>query len=146
NETGVGNRIVAYLSLNQGVGNGSLSIYGYDVYRAQAQLEATAVGLAALPRGNLIGAGTQYEFRIGQRVRATPRVEFRYSLQAPDDTTTTLSKAGESWRFGADLRWSASRVFDVVLQGSGMTGSIVSNLETVGFDGWRAALHLELKP
>lgn len=146
NETGVGNRIVAYLSLNQGLGNGSLSIYGYDVYRAQAQLEATAVGLAALPRGNLIGAGTQYEFRLGQRLRATPRVEFRYSLQAPDDTTTALSKAGESWRFGADLRWSASRIFDVVLQGSGMTGSIVSNGEAIGFDGWRAALHLELKP
>jgi hypothetical protein len=146
NETGVGNRIVAYLSLNQGVGNGSLSVYGYDVYRAQAQLEATPVGLAALPRGNLVGAGAQYEFRLGQRVRATPRVEFRHSLQAPDDTTTALSKAGESWRFGADLRFSASRMFDIVLQGSGLTGSIVSNLESVGFTGWRAAVHVELKP
>ncbi len=145
-ETGVGNRIVGYASLNQGIGNGSLSIYGYDVYRAKAQLEATAVGLAALPRGNLIGAGTQYEFRIGQRVRATPRVEFRYSMQAPDDTTTTLSKAGESWRFGADVRYAASRVFDIVVQGSGVTGSIVSDLESIGFNGWRAALHFELKP
>jgi hypothetical protein len=37
-------------------------------------------------------------------------------------------------------------MFDIVLQGSGLTGSIVSNLESVGFTGWRAAVHVELKP
>jgi len=145
-ETGVGNRLVGYLSFNQGLGNGSLGLYGYDVYRATAQLEPTAVGLAALPRGNLLGAGAQYEFRLGQKVRATPRAEYRYSWQAPDDTTSTLSKAGDSWRFGLDLRFSVSRVIDVVAQGSGATGSLVQDAGSVGFDGWRGALHLELKP
>jgi hypothetical protein len=145
-ETGVGNRLVGYVSLNQGIGNGSLSLYGYDVYRAKAQLAPTAVGLAALPRGNLLGAGAQYEFRIGQKVRATPRAEYRYSWQAPDDTTGTLSKAGDSWRFELGLRYIVSRVFDVVLQGGGATGSLVQDAESIGFSGWRGALHLELKP
>ena len=111
-----------------------------------SQLAPTAVGLAALPRGNLLGAGAQYEFRIGQKVRATPRAEYRYSWQAPDDTTGTLSKAGDSWRFELGLRYIVSRVFDVVLQGGGATGSLVQDAESIGFSGWRGALHLELKP
>jgi hypothetical protein len=148
---GVGNRFIGYLSLEQGVGNAALSLYAFDVYRANPQIEQTAVGAALIPRGNLLGAGAQFVLRLNRTMTLTPRVEFRLSSQAPDTSGTGatddgLRLFGESLRFGADWRYTFDPQWSVVLQADGATGFIAPEVEHVGFWGGRAAIHVEWTP
>jgi hypothetical protein len=143
---GVGNRIIGYASLNQGLGAGTLTLYGFDVFRGTPFREETALGAPILPRGNLIATGARYEFRLGRSVTVGPRVEFRLSAQARDITQSKLLLSGESLRFGTDIRFTASRSFAVVLQGGGMSGFVKRADTKVGFRGFRLALHGELTP
>ena len=138
---------MGHLSLNQGMGNGALTVYAFDVFRGTPEV----VGASVLPRGNLLGAGARYELPFGARFRVVPRAEFRASSQATvgDDT---LRKAGTSWRFGADLQWDLSNPLRLVVQGDGVIGSLRPLTTTeplsplVGFGGWRGGLFLELRP
>ncbi len=145
--SGVGNRIMGHLSLNQGVGSGALTVYAFDVFRGTPEL----IGASVLPRGNLMGAGARYELPLGSRFRAVPRAEFRFSSQATADDDT-LRKAGNSWRFGADLQYDLGGPLRVVLQGDGVIGSLrpltmlEPSVQLIDFGGWRAGLFLELRP
>jgi hypothetical protein len=163
NANGVGNRFIGYLSLNQRIGSGSVTLYGYDVYRAD--LEYLGVG-AVLPQGNLIGVGMRYEARLGAKFHLTPSVEFRNSAQVltppngdPPPANAAIRKVGDSWRFGADIAYELSEAFSVVFRGSGFAGSLFRNvfdqsLNTPGavqivdnkLSGWRAGIHLEWTP
>ncbi len=146
-QNGVGTRFIGYVSVNHGIGNSSLTVYGFDVYRANAQLEATAVGAAVLPRGNLFVAGARFAMPLG-RGRATsviPKAEFRLSSAAPDQSGE-LRKSGQSLRVGADLRHRLSRQLELIFQGDGATGFVVQEGGHIGFNGFRAALHLEVTP
>jgi hypothetical protein len=142
--SGVGNRMMGHLSLNQGLGTGALTVYAFDVYRGSAEV----VGASVLPRGNLFGAGARYELPLGVRVTAIPRAELRLSDQATvaDDA---LTKAGSSWRFGADLQFDATGSLRIVAQGDGLIGSLrPADMagDLVDMSGWRAGLFLEWRP
>jgi hypothetical protein len=143
----VGNRIMGHLSLNQGLGNGALTVYAFDVFRGTPEL----VGATVLPRGNLFGAGARYELALGSRFLVVPRGEFRVSEQAAIDDDA-MRKAGQSWRLGADLQYSLSGPLRVILQGDGVIGSLrpitgaEPSGELPGFSGWRAGLFLEWRP
>jgi len=146
-QNGVGDRIVGYLSLNQGVGSSSLVLYGFDVYRTNPQLSSTALGAQSLPKGNLFAVGARWEFRMGRRGTLAPRAEFRSSVQAPvDDPTGSIKKAGLSLRSGADFRFQTNRKFAVVLQADGITG--LTRLQGVEYwlRGLRLGIHGELTP
>lgn len=146
-QNGVGNRWIGYLSLNQGFGRTSLVIYLFDVFRSEPQLTGTVVGAAFLPKGNLIAVGGRVDFPLGRSVVFTPRAEYRYSTQATGASGGgSLEKLGTSIRFGANIRFQTSRNTAVVLQGSGITGDVVQGSTEVGFDGYRASLHLEITP
>ena len=146
-QNGVGNRIVGYLSLNQGVGSSTLVLYGFNVFRSDPQIQATATGAAVLPRGNLTAAGMRWTFPLGPGMSVGPRAEFRNSHTANSETDTALRKAGHSIRAGVDLRKQVNQQFAVVLQAGGISGSLADpNRTMVGFQGFRVAVHTEIKP
>jgi hypothetical protein len=143
---GIGNRLIGYVSLEQGIGNSALSLYAFDVFRGSPQIELTAVGAAVLPRGNLIGAGAQFVWRLTRSMNLTPRFEFRISSQARSETDPTLRLFGESLRFGADWRYNVNRHWSLVLQADGAVGFIAPEVEHVNFTGGRGAIHIEWRP
>lgn len=143
---GVGNRFIGYLSVNQGIGPASITLYGFDVFRGDPQIEQTAVGAAVLPRGNLIALGGRLDISVGRATSVSPRGEYRLSTAAPDTATTALRRLGQSARVGLDLRHQVSRAMALVLQGDGMRGHVIQAGARVNVEGFRAALHLELTP
>jgi len=146
---GVGNRITGYIALNQGIGNASLTIYGIDVFRSDPQIEATAVGAAALPRGNLLASGLQIAIPVGASTTIMPKGEFRASWQAPDPSTQSIEKAGQTMRFGLKVEQRLSPQFALVVQGSGLTGSVYPVLgdpTSIDLSGYRFGAHLQVNP
>ena len=146
-QNGVGNRIVAYFSLNQGIRSSTLILYGFNVFRSNPQIEVTAIGAAVLPRGNLTAAGMRWTFPLGPSMSVGPRAEFRNSLTANSETDVALRKAGRSVRFGVDLRRQVNRQLAVVVQAGGITGFMMDASRTaVDFQGFRVAVHTEITP
>jgi hypothetical protein len=144
---GIGNRMIGYLALSQGVGaQHNLTLYGFTVYRANPQIEPSAVGSALLPRGMLIATGGRFNFGIGQNSALSPRAEYRISASAIDTTDTTLRRAGRSVRAGMDLRLGMSRTAVLILQGDAVLGSVVQAGTDIGLNGFRFGLQLELRP
>jgi hypothetical protein len=143
-QNGIGARVIGYLELAQGLGNTQLTLYGYDVYRGSPQLEATAVGQAFLPKGNLLVGGLRYAIPAG-RLEIAPRAEFRLT-QAAADTASALERSGDSFRFGLDLRHAVSRQCTIVLAGSGIVGNVVQAGSDIGLNGYRGSLQLSITP
>ena len=143
----VGNRFTGYLSVNQGIGQTSLILYGFDVYRADPQLETTAVGSAYLPPGNLLAAGLRWDIPVAGVWSLAPRAEFRNSHLAPlDDPDGPLQLAGRSLRAGADFGRRFGRSFSLALQADGITGFVVQEGARIGLNGFRVALHGQFIP
>jgi len=146
-QNGVGNRMVGYISFNQGIGSSTLILYGYDVFRSNPQIEATATGAAVLPRGNLATAGMRWTFPLAPGTTLGPQAEFRTSITANSDTDDALRKAGQSFRLGMDLRRQVNQQLAIVLQAGGILGNLADRARTdVGFNGYRFALHTEITP
>jgi hypothetical protein len=144
---GIGNRIISYLALSQGIGaRNNLTLYGFTVYRGGPQVEASALGAALLPRGMLIASGGRLNIGIGQNSALSPRAEYRVSASATDTTDTKLRHAGRSLRAGVDLRLGMGRAAVLVLQSDAVLGSVVQAGADVGLGGFRFGLQLELRP
>ncbi len=145
-QNGVGNRIIGYAALNQGLGPGTATIFVFDVFRGSPILEPGLVGAAILPRGNLIAFGGRYDWAVGLRTTISPRGEYRISTAAASDGSSKLLLAGQTFRFGVDLRHALTRALSVALQGSGITGFVVQSGAHVGVTGYRVSLHGEWRP
>lgn len=146
---GVGNRVAGYLALDQSVGNASLTVYLFDVFRGDPRLEATAVGTGLLPRSNLLASGARLAIPAGPTTTIVPRLEFRNSWAAGENSG--LRTAGRSFRFGADVRQSLHDHLALVVQGGGVVGFVGQLGDqqlggNVNLRGYRAALHLEVTP
>ena len=141
---GVGNRIIGYASVNQGLGSNSLTVYVFDVLRGNPQIEQTAVGAAILPKGNLIGAGAQLSVPLGFRTSVEPQIEYRYSAAAPDTVSTSLQRLGNSLRLGVDFRRPATERLALVLHADALTGSVRQSGSDIGITGFRASVRVEL--
>ncbi len=150
NETqnGIGNRLIGYVSFDQGLGNANLVLYAFDVFRMDPQREETAVGAALFPRGNLVAFGARLIMRPGRQTSLIPRMEFRESRSAPDADTKDLQLAGRSFRLGIDLQRTLSRRFTLVLQGSGVFGIVVppATGDRSKFRGARLAVQGQWRP
>jgi hypothetical protein len=147
-QAGVGNRIITYLSLNQAIGRAELTVYGFDVYRADPKRQA---GRPFLPKGNVIAGGARFGVPIGQNTVFTPRFEYRVASAAPADSATaandpSIKRVGSSLRFGLDVRQNISPQFALILQGGGVTGNVVAGTIDIGLSGFRGALFLEMRP
>ena len=143
---GIGDRFVGYLSLDQGISNSILNLYVFDVFRSNPQLEATAIGAAILPRGNLVGAGARFDWRLNRTMTLVPNFEFRLSSIARNPEETSLRLFGESFRIGTDWRYLFAARWSLVVQAEAAFGFLVQGGEHVGFNGPRAAVHMEWKP
>ncbi len=152
-QNGVGSRFIGYLSVHHGIGSHSITVYGFDVFRSGPRIEATAFGAAVLPRGNLYAVGGRVDLAFSafsafsRKFHLIPHVEVRRSFQALDANTTDLERTGSSVRFGSDLRLTVSRSAVLVLEVSGITGSVVlPAVPDVHFDGYRTGFRLEWRP
>jgi hypothetical protein len=155
-QNGVGTRLIGYLEVAQGFGNSQLTIYGYDVYRGSPQLEATAVGQAVLPKGNLLVGGLRFRLPVTPRFSVAPRAEYRYSAQASGSfadadgdgvqeySEGSVEKAGTSLRFGLDLRQQFSEMFALVASGGAVTGNVLRGTDEIGLSGYRFGLVFEV--
>ncbi len=143
---GVGNRLITYVSINQGIRSLSLTLYGFDVFRGDPQIEATAIGAAKLPRGNLLAVGGRLDVPLGGTTTVSPNAEWRGSDAAPNDTTTALERLGASLRYGVDVRHRLTPGTALVLQGGGTSGHLFQAGSRVNLSGYRVALHLEISP
>lgn len=143
---GIGNRFAGYVSLEQGVGASSLSLYVFDMYRADPQIEATALGASFVPKGNLLAVGAQLTVPVTSSARVTPRIEFRNSGRAPSLEEGSIEKLGNSFRFGADLRHNVNRNFALVIEANGLVGSVEQDAESIDLNGYRFGMHVEVRP
>jgi hypothetical protein len=145
-QNGVGNRIIGYLSVNHAMGPGTMTLFAFDVFRGDPTLEAGLVGAAILPPGNLLAIGGRYDWRLGLKTTVVPRVEFRVSTVAPLEGDTKLILAGQSVRYGLDIRRQFGRSLIGVIQADGLGGFIVQAGERVGMNGYRLSAHAEWRP
>jgi hypothetical protein len=145
-QNGVGNRIIGYASVNQGLGPGTLTLFVFDVFRGSPILEPGLVGAAILPRGNLVSLGGRYDWSLGLQTTVSPRAEFRLSTAAPPEGNSKLLLAGQSFRYGADIRRQFGRSLTGAVQIDGLTGFVVQAGERIRMNGYRASLHLEWRP
>jgi hypothetical protein len=141
----IGNRLTGYLSVNQGLASTTLTVYAFDVFRADPQLEPTAVGSAVLPAGNLLAFGFRWDVPLARVWSFTPRAEFRNShLAPPEDPNAPLELAGRSLRGGVDFSRRFGRSFSLVAQGDGLTGFVVQQGTRVNMKGFRVGLHAQI--
>ncbi len=145
-QNGVGNRIIGYLSVNHAMGPGTMTLFVFDVFRGDPTLEAGLVGATILPRGNLLAIGGRYDWRLGLETTVAPRVEFRVSTAAPFEGDTKLLLAGQSVRYGLDIRRQFGRSLIGALQADGLGGFIMQAGERVGMNGYRVSAHAEWRP
>jgi hypothetical protein len=126
-ELEAGTRFAGYASLEQGIGNASLSLFALDLYRANEQIDPDLAAL--LPKSNLIVAGVQLGLPLGGRARLAPRAEFRKSTRAIE--SDSLDDFGRTFRFGADLTVDLGSRAQLVLRGDGLIGTLQ------GLDGFQ---------
>lgn len=151
-QSGIGERFIAYGEVVQGIGRMQLTAYAFDVFRGAP----TIVGPAFLPKGNLIAAGFRHSVPVTRSFSIAPRAEWRLSTSAPVETTDAdglpetfgpLTKVGSSIRIGVDARQAFSPGVSVSLYGSGLFGDVRPTGGTdIPMKGWRAGLILNFTP
>jgi len=127
---GLGDRVGGYLSVDQGVGSSTLSLYVFDLFRSDPQIGESAFG-SPLPRGNLLAAGARLTIPVTREGRLTPRLEWRRSDRAPDPLSGDLQELGSALRFGADFSTRLAPGADLILQGDGLFGSVEGGVADV---------------
>jgi len=148
-QSSVGNTFSGSVSLNQGLGATTLTLYVFDLYRSASGLVPTAVGTAFLNRGNLFAAGARWSFPLAGGTSLTPRVEIRDSKADTNGSGSGflkgLAQLGRTTRFGVDLRHRIGQRQAVVLRGGTLSGSVVDNMGMdVDVTGYRVSLQLEI--
>lgn len=138
-----GDRMLLYSGLSVPAGRGSLSIYGYDMYRLRPRAyNSTNLNAIQVPRGNLLGLGARLERPLSPALTLAPNVEFRHELAGP--ASGSLALLGWLARPGVDVRYRASGAVALVVQGQAAFGRLAKgNGDSVSLVGPRAVLLLE---
>jgi len=141
----IGNTFSGSVSLDQGLGATTLTLYVFDLFRSDSGLVQTPVGSVFLNRGNLLAAGAQWSFPLASGTSLTPRVEMRDSKSQTRGPDAGLRRLGRTIRFGLDLRHRLGQGTAIVLRGGRLTGSVVDNMDTeLDVSGYRVSLLLEI--
>lgn len=146
---GLGNRFIGYLSVNQGFGNASATVYGFDVIRGNPQLEPTVVGTVFLPKSRLAGIGAQVAVGLRGTTTVTPLLEYRVSDADLDPVTEELERQGKAFRFGVELRQHLGSAGTLLLNLERMTGDITDismGLASIDVSGTKIGVGLEIIP
>lgn len=143
-QTAVGDRLSGYLTLNQGVGPSTVTLWAFDLYRSAAGVQETAVGPSFLERGNVFAGGVQWSVPVGTSTALTPRLELRDSRAERDDGSAGLQRLGTTTRFGVDVRQEVGRAAALVLRGDLLRGSLGGDTD-VDLSGYRLTLQLEAR-
>jgi len=141
----VGNTFSGSVSLIQGLGSATLTLYLFDLFRSASGLVQTPVGTTILNRGNLLAGGAQVSVPLMSGTSLTPRVEIRDSRAQRGGAGSRLRRMGRTTRIGADVRHRIDRRKAVVLRLGRLTGNVVDDLGTdIDVTGFRVSLQLEI--
>jgi len=126
-----GPRVISQLSWNVPLGNNSMSLYFWDVYRGEG--DATA----SLPsfKQNTFAVGLVGGFRMGSGI-LRPSLEFRQ--QSTETTAAAGTESGTLFGIGARYQWQLGQRFTVIPGARFDTGSIAD----IGFTGMSGSLGL----
>jgi hypothetical protein len=142
----LGRRLITYVSVEQGLGPAMLGLYVFDVFRGTPQLEPTAAGVAVLPRGNLLVAGSNIALVLGRHTSLVPGIEYRVSTAAATAESTELLRQSSSFRASAELRHRLRAPLTLIVRGEGALGEAVDGATYYDMRGYRASVRLELTP
>jgi len=145
----VGTRATGYFSLEHGIGSAATAtLYGFDVFRGNPQIQQTATGAAFMPRGNLFALGAQYARRVGVFTDLVPGVEYRLSHTAQDDIGSDLQRTGSSLRIAVDVHHRVNQTYNMVIKASYLTAdmrSVAGVLTQAKVSGFQTALLVEVR-
>lgn len=142
----LGRRLITYVSVEQGVGAAIVGLYVFDVFRGTPQLEPTAAGVAVLPRGNLLVAGSNVALTLGRHTSFVPGLEYRVSTAAATAESTELLRQSSSLRASAELRHRLRAPLTLIFRGEGAVGDALNGATYYDLRGFRASLRVELTP
>lgn len=141
----VGNQFTGYVSVDQGVGVGTVSVYLFDLFRSSAGSSLEAV---PMPRGNVLAGGVQLAWPVRVGTTVIPRLEVRDSrLEIAEGGG--LESAGRTIRFGVDVRQRVNQNLALVVRGGGLSGDVSDYLDRdslVGVSGFRLSAVLQIVP
>ena len=139
-----GARILLYSGLSVPAGRGNLSVYAYDRYRLRPNgYDSTVV---QVPRANVVALGARLDRPLSTAWSIAPTIEFRHELAAAGGGDS-IALLGWLVRPGVDVRYRASSVLTVLLQGEAAFGRLANTGSTnggsVSLTGPRAVMLLE---
>ncbi len=134
-----GPRFLVYSGLSLPAGGSSLSLYAYDRYRFRPHGDDSTV--VQVPRGNVLALGARLERPVSPALSLAPNVEFRHELAGP--ATGRLALLAWLVRPGVDVRYRASGMLTVLVQGQAAFGRLAGGGSSVSLVGPRAVVLLE---
>jgi hypothetical protein len=134
-ETGIGDRVLAYLATSLPTGNSQLSLYGWEMRRMQARDVAVTV-----PRGNTLAVGVRLDRPMSPKATLSPLIEFRHELTGPGPRMELL---GYLLRAGSDLRYRLGDRATAVVQAQFAFGTLHDEGTNVSIIGPRIGALIE---
>jgi hypothetical protein len=138
-ESVIGDRALAYATVNLPLGRSSLQLYGWEMRRLRAR-NADDSGAVAVPRGNVLALGGRLSRPLSPKVTLTPLLEFRHELTG---TTDRMELLGYLVRTGTDVRYRLSERATAVVQAQLAFGTIQDEGLTVSVSGPRLGALIE---
>ena len=143
---GLGQRLVVFGNVEHGLGPVLLGVHVYNVARGRPQLESTALGVAVLPRGNLLVGGATVSVALGAATVLVPSLEYRVAAAAPTATGSELERQASTLRFGAEVRRRIGARLHLVLRGERAVGEVLHDIRYVDLSGSRFGVRVEVSP
>jgi hypothetical protein len=137
-ESGIGDRALAYAAFSLPSGNSHLSLYGWEMRRLRARDYLTAT--VTVPRGNVLAIGGRLDRPMGANATLSPTLEFRHELTGP---TAKMELLGYLLRAGTDLRYRLSDHATGVIQAQFAFGTLHDEGTSVSILGPRLGAMIE---
>jgi hypothetical protein len=135
-ESGIGDRILGYVTVSMPVGRSQLSLYGWEMLRMRVRSADTVT----VPRGNVFAVGARLDRPMGPKATLSPLLEFRHELTGPGQRMELL---GYLLRAGTDVRYRLSDRATGVIQAQLAFGTLHDPAKSVSIVGPRLGALIE---
>ena len=134
----IGDRFLFYAAASMPLGNGNLSLWGWEMRRMQPSAPDTST--IAVTRGNVMALGARLERPLSPKLTLAPMVELRHELTG---SATKMVLLGYLVRGGSDLRVRLSPQASLVVQAQLAFGTFHDGAQSVSVLGPRLGTSIE---